>query len=93
MGKPELSKTIMGTMGTWGGNYNSNVGCSHDTGSDKVDQKIDSKEVTLNKMSQMDASHAKPGSMNPGVDKGFLGKANPVMDTTGHGKLTRNCKD
>ena len=94
MGKPELNKQIIGAMPTWGGNFDSTVGCNHDTMADKVDQKIDSKEITLNTMSKMDASHAKPSSCNPGVDKGFInGKSAPQMDTTGHGKLTRSLKD
>jgi len=92
MGPIKLDNTIMGTMKGWGNNFDSTVGCNHDTDDDKIDQKIDSKSITLNKMSEMDASHAKPSSCNPGIDKGFWAKADPQMDTTGHGKLTRTLK-
>ncbi len=93
MGKIELNKQIIGSMGTWGGNYSSTVGCSHDTMADHIDQEIENEDITLNKMSKMDASHAKTASKNPGFDKGFWAKANPLMDTTGNGKLTRSLKD
>jgi hypothetical protein len=92
MGKPELDKQIMGTMKTWGGNYDSTVGDNHDTCSDKIDKQIDGKDVTLNVMSKMDAPHPKPASDNPGVDKAFWAKGDPQMDTTGHGKLTMSTK-
>src|SRR5229473_2537817 len=46
MGKPELNKQIIGAMPTWGGNFDSTVGCNHDTMADKVDQKIDIKAVS-----------------------------------------------
>lgn len=92
MGPIKLDKKIMGTMKTWGGNYDSDEGDSHDTSSDKIDKKIDGKDVTENVMSQMDASHAKPDSCNPGFDKAFWAKADPSMDTTGHGKLTMATK-
>ena len=94
MGRPELDPQIMGTMKTWGGNYDSTVGDNHNGVADKIDQKIDGKDVTLNVMSKMDASHAKPSSDNPGVDKSFIdGKSKPLMDTTGHGRLTRSLQD
>ena len=92
MGRPELSDVIMGTMKTWGGNYDSKVGCNHNGVADKVDQKIDSKSVTLN--TEMDPNRAKPSNKNSGVDRGFvMGKCSPVMETTGHEKLTRSLKD
>jgi hypothetical protein len=94
MGPIKLDPKIVGQMKVWGGNYNSTVGDNHCTVADKVDQQIDSKQVTLNIMSKMDASHAKPSNMNPGVDRGFvIGKGSPVMDTTGHGKLTKSLQD
>lgn len=93
MGRPELDKRITNSMKGWGAGYDSTVGCSHDTMADTIDSIIDSKSVTLNSMDKMDASHAKPSSKNPGVDRGFLAKANPQMDTTGHGKLSRSCQD
>lgn len=93
MGKIDLDKRIMGQMETWGGNYNSTEGDNHCSEADKISKEIDSKEITLNVMAKMDASHAKPDSMNPGFDKAFWAKAQPQMDTTGHGKLTRAVKD
>lgn len=93
MGKPELNKQIIGAMPTWGGNFDSDVGCNHNNVANKIDSTIDSKDVTINKLNQMDVSHAKPSSKNPGVDKSFLAKSAPSMDTTGHGKLTRSCQD
>lgn len=93
MGKPELSSVIMGQMDKWGGDFQSNAGCDHNSVADKKDSVITSKEQTLNIGTKMDASHAKPNSMNPGVDKSFLAKASPLMDTTGHGKLSRSLKD
>jgi hypothetical protein len=92
MGPIKLDKTIMGTMKTWGGNYDSTVGNNHCGVADKIDQKIDSKSVTLN--TEMDPNRAKPSNMNPGNDRGFvMGKGSPVMDTTGHGKLTKSLQD
>lgn len=93
MGPIVLDPKIMNTMDKWGGNYDSPVGDNHNGVADKINQKIDGKDVTLNIMSQMDADHGKPNNMNPGVDNGFLAKAKPLMDTTGHGKLTRSLKD
>lgn len=91
MGKPELDSRITGQMKTVGGNYNSMEGCSHNSKADKVSAKITSKSVTLN--TNMDPNEAKPSSDNPGVDRAFLAKGNPQMDTTGHGKLTRGTCD
>lgn len=93
MGPIKLDPRIMSTMKTWGGNYDSATGNSHNTEADVHDASIESKSVTLNIMSKMDASHAKPSNMNPGCDMGFLNKAKPQMDTTGHGKLSRSLKD
>ena len=93
MGPIKLDSKITGQMKTWGGNYDSDEGCNHNGVADKISQEIDSKSVTLNTMSKMDASHAKPSSDNPGFDKGFWAKADPSSDTTGHGKLTRKLKD
>jgi len=93
MGPIKLDPKITGQMKKWGGNYDSTEGDSHNTVADKKDSKLTSKNVTLNIMSEMDASHAKPSSDNPGFDKGFWGKAVPQDDTTGHGKLTRKLKD
>lgn len=93
MGPIKLDPQIMNTMKTWGNNYNSKVGDDHDTCSDKVDKTIESKDVTINVMSKMDASHAKPDSMNPGVDKSFLAKAKPQTGTVGEGLLTRKLRD
>jgi len=93
MGRPELDNRIMKQMGSWGNNFNSMEGCDHNSEADKIDKKIDGKDITLNKMNLMDASHAKPSSDNPGVDKSFWAKADPQTDTTGHGKLTRSLKD
>lgn len=92
MGPIKLDPKIMGTMKTWGGNYDSTVGDNHCGVADKVDQAIDSKEITLNH--NMDPNRAKPSSKNPGVDRGFVfGKGSPQTDTQGHGKLTRSLKD
>lgn len=93
MGKPDLDPRIMNTMERWGGNYDSDVGCSHNGVADKKTDEIESKNVTLNIMSKMDASHAKPSSKNPGFDGGFWAKAKPQMDTVGEGLLTRKLKD
>ena len=93
MGPIKLDPQIMNTMEKWGGNYQSTVGDNHNGVADKIDSKIDSKDITLNKMSEMDASHAKPSADNPGFDRGFWAKADPLQDTTGHGKLTRKLKD
>ena len=93
MGKPELDKVIMGQGSSWGYNFNSLEGCSHNSSDDKVDDKIDGTDVTLNTMSKMDAPHPKPGSDNPGFDKGFWAKAKPQMDTVGEGMLTRKLQD
>lgn len=93
MGPIKLDPMIMNQMEKWGGDYESNTGCNHNKVADVHDSEIESKTVTLNQMSKMDASHAKPASKNPGVDMGFLNKANPSKDTTGHGTLTRKCKD
>ena len=93
MGPIKLDPAIMKTMETWGGNYDSTVGCSDDTSDNKVDSKIAGKDVTINKMSQMDAPHPKSSSDNPGFDKGFWAKASPQKDTVGEGLLTRKLKD
>lgn len=93
MGPIKLDSKIMSQGKAWGYNYDSDEGCGHDPADDKVDSKITAKDITLNKMSKMDASHAKPSSDNPGFDKSFWGKAEPPADTTGHGKLTRKLKD
>lgn len=93
MGPIKLDPKIMGTMKSWGDNYNSMEGCGHDPADDKVTSEITAKEVTLNTPSKMDAPHPKQGSDNPGFDKGFWAKADPLNDTTGHGKLTRKLKD
>lgn len=93
MGPIKLDPQIMNTMETWGNNYDSSVGNKHNKVADKIDPQINSKDITLNVMSKMDASHAKPSSEDPGVDMGFMNKGNPLMDTTGHGKLTRSLKD
>lgn len=91
MGPIKLSPVIMKTMDSWGNNFDSDVGCSHDSEDDKVTKEITSVDVTLNTPSKMDAPHPKKG--NPGFDKAFWAKANPLDDTTGHGKLTRKLKD
>lgn len=91
MGPIKLDKQITGAMKTWGGNFDSNVGCSHNSEADTTTSKITSKKVTLN--TEMDPNMAKPKSMNPGVDKAFWGKAEPQSDTTGHGKLTKESHD
>lgn len=93
MGRPELDSRIMGQMKNWGGNYNSDTGCSHNSEADNIDNRIDGRDVTINVASKMDASHAKPGKMNPGVDKGFLAKGNPQKDTVEGFTLTRKLKD
>ena len=93
MGKIELDKLIIGQENAWGGNYNSMEGCSHDSSDDKIDSKIEGKEITLNVMSTMDAPRPKTSAENPGFDKGFWAKAKPLQDTTGHGTLTRKLKD
>lgn len=93
MGPIKLDSKIMGQMEKWGGNYDSTEGCNHNSVADKKTAEIESKNVTLNIPSKMDASHAKPSSDNPGFDKSFWAKADPLMDTTGHGKLTRKLKD
>ncbi len=86
-----LDNRITGGMKTWGGNYNSDVGCSHNPVADKINSKLTNKEQMGNHA--LDVNMAKPSSKNPGVDKAFLAKGNPQMDTTGHGKLTRSCCD
>ena len=91
MGPIKLDSKIVNQMESWGGNYNSMDGCSHDSADDKVTKEIDSKDITLNVPSKMDAPHPKTG--NPGVDMGFWAKAKPLSDTTGHGTLTRKLKD
>lgn len=93
MGPIKLDKRIMDTMGSWGNNFDSDVGDNHNTMADKIDKEIDGIDVTLNVMSKMDASHPKTSAENPKVDMGFLAKAKPLMDTTGHGKLTRSLQD
>lgn len=93
MGPIKLDSKIMKQGSSWGYNYDSTDGCGHNSTADKKDSTLTSKEITLNTMSKMDAERAKPGSKNPGVDKSFLAKGEPSMDTTGHGKLTRKLKD
>lgn len=93
MGPIKLDSKITGQMKTWGSNYNSMEGCNHDAMADKLSPKINSKDVTLNVMSEMDASHAKPNSMNPGCDQTFWSKGNPQMGTVGEGKLSRSKTD
>lgn len=93
MGKPDLDPMLMKQMDSWGANYNNMDGCSHDSDDDKVDQKIASKDQTLNVPSKMDAPHPKASSDNPGFDKGFWAKAKASTDTTGHGTLSRKLKD
>ena len=87
-----LDNRIIGGMKTWGGNYDSNTGGNHNTSADKRDPKITNKEQMGNPK-ELDPMMAKPSNKNPGVDKAFLAKGNPQMDTTGHGKLTRSCCD
>lgn len=91
MNKISLDPKIMDTMKSWGGNYDSDTGQNHNGVADKISKEIDSKDVTLNIMSEMDAPH--PKTKNPGVDKAFWAKADPLSDTTGHGTLTRKLKD
>lgn len=91
MGPIKLDPKIMKTMKSWGDNYNSLEGCGHDSDDDKLDSEINSKDITLNIPSKMDAVH--PKTNNPGVDMGFWAKAKPLSDTTGHGTLTRKLKD
>lgn len=93
MGPIKLDSKIMSQGKSWGYNYDSTEGDNHNKVADKKTDQIESKNVTLNIPSKMDASHAKPSSDNPGFDKGFWAKADPLMDTTGHGKLTRKLKD
>lgn len=85
-----LDPKIVNTMKTWGGDYNSNVGCSHNTEADKISKQLVG-NVDIN--FDLDPDKSKPSNMNPGVDKGFLGKGKPQADTTGHGTLTRSCRD
>lgn len=91
MGKIKLDQKIMGQMKTWGGNYDSMEGCSQEPGTKELSKKITSKSVTLN--TAMDPNEAKPKGQNPGVDKAFLAKGEPQMDTQGHGRLTRSKSD
>ncbi len=91
MGPIKLDKTITGQMKKWGGDFESNIGCNHDTDDDKIDKMIDSKKITLNV--DLDPNRAKPNSLNPGFDKSFWSKAKPLEDTTGHGRLTKALKD
>lgn len=91
MGKIELSQTIMGQMKTWGGNVEDNKS-SHNGVADKVSSVITNTEQMGNPKT-LNQNMAKPADKNPGVDRAFLAKGNPTMDVTGHGKLTRSCKD
>jgi hypothetical protein len=94
MGKPELDKLIMDQEKVWGGNYNNTTeGCSHDSSDDKIDPKIEGRDVTVNIMAKMDSPHPKLDSQNPGLDKSFWAKANPTTDTVEGFKLTRALKD
>ncbi len=93
MGPIKLDPRIMKTMQSWGNNFDSTVGDNHNTMADKLDDQIENKDITLNVMSKMDAPHPKTSAENPKVDMGFLNKAKPLMDTTGHGKLTRSLQD
>lgn len=93
MGPIKLDPVIMKQGSSWGYNYESMEGCGHDPADDKVTPEIAGKDVTINRMSKMDVSHAKPDAKNPGFDKGFWAKAKPQMDTVGEGLLTRKLKD
>jgi hypothetical protein len=83
-----MDKRIVGSMGPQGWNYDSDVGCSHNTGSDKRNPKV---MPGMDKETALDVNMS--GGPNPGVDRAFLAKGNPTMDTTGWGKLTRSCED
>jgi hypothetical protein len=91
MGKPELDQLIIKQSNAWGENYNSEAGCDHNSEADKIDSKVNGKDVTINIMSKMDSPH--PKTDNPGVDKAFWAKANPTTDTVEGFKLTRSLKD
>lgn len=93
MGKIQLNKMIMNSMDKWGANFDSDYGDQHNPMADKLSPKINSKDVTLNKMSDMDSPVPKPKNMNPGIDMGFLNKGNPIKGTVGEGLLTRKCQD
>lgn len=93
MNKPQLDNVIMKQSNAWGANFNSMEGCRHNSEMDEVEDKVNGKDVTINIMSKMDASHAKPGADNPGFDKGFWAKADPQSDTVEGFKLTRALKD
>lgn len=93
MNKITLDNRIMGGMPkSPGANYESTNGCNHNGVADTIDSKIDSKSITLNS-GDLNPNRAKPNSMNPSKDMGFLNKGDPSMDTTNHGKLTRSCQD
>ena len=93
MDRPKLDPEIMKQGKSWGYNYDSMEGCGHDPADDKVTSDIVGKDVTVNVMSKMDTSHAKPAKDNPGFDKSFWAKADPQTDTVEGFKLTRKLKD
>lgn len=94
MGPIKLDPKIMNQGKAWGYNWDNTDGDNHNGVADKIDDTIDGKDVTINVMSKMDASHSKPKGKNPGVDKHFLDElSKPQMDTVGEGKLSRSLKD